>query len=356
MPRFHAAELTPLGTAILEAAGATEEEARLVTEHCVAAHLTGEDNHGMEQVVWYTAAIRKGLLKPATPFTIERESDTTLLVNGNFNFGHYVSHHVMLRLIEKAKQHDVAAGSIKYQMHVGRLIDYTAMAAAEGCIAIMMCDGAWGPKWVSPTGGKSRRLGVNPWSLSVPSDTGGNVGFDMTSGAVSGTKIWRARDEGRPIPEGWILDKEGRPTTDPNEFDRGGSMMPMGGADGSHKGYVLNFMIEALADILSGQEFKEDPDRPYAVIDGCFMAVFSVEAFRPLAEWNRDLGELIDYVKSSEPAEGSPGVFYPGERSYLSTIDRRENGVEIPEDVWGRVVACAEEWGVGDRVPAPIAS
>src|SRR4051812_27273951 len=118
MPTFAVEELRPLGEAILLAAGATEEEARLVVDHCLAAHLTGEDNHGLEQVVWYTDAIRRGLLRPGTPYTVDRETDTTLLVNGNFNFGHYVSHHVMQRLIKKARSHHVAAGSIKYQTHV----------------------------------------------------------------------------------------------------------------------------------------------------------------------------------------------------------------------------------------------
>src|SRR5262249_13987640 len=157
--------------------------------------------------------------------------------------------------------------------HVGRLIDYTAMASAQGMIALMMCDGAWSRKWVSPTGGRERRLGVNPWSLTVPNATSGAVGFDMTSGSVSGWKILRAQEEGRPVPLGWLLDAAGNPTTDADAIDNGGSMMPMGGMEGSYKGYVLSFMIDVLANVLSGQEFREDPDRPSPIIDGCFMAV-----------------------------------------------------------------------------------
>jgi LDH2 family malate/lactate/ureidoglycolate dehydrogenase len=353
MPRFDVEGLRPVGEAILRAAGATEDEARITVEHCLYAHLTGEDNHGLEQVVWYTDWIEKGLLKPGQAVTVERESETTLLVNGNLNFGHYVSDWTMRRLIEKAKQFNVAAGSIRFQTHVGRLIDYTAMAAAEGMIALMMCDGAWGPKWVAPTGGRERRLGVNPWSMALPSDMGGTVGFDMTTGAISGTKIWRAQAEGRPIPEGWIIDAEGNDTTDPNDYERGGAMLPMGGPQ-SYKGYVLNFMIEALGDILSSMEYKEDPDRPYAVIDGAFMALFKVEAFRPLVEWNRELRGFIEWVKSSEPAGGSDGVLYPGERSYRSTRERQEHGVVIPDDVWGRIEACAERYDVASLVPDPI--
>ena len=136
-----------------------------------------------------------------------KETPTTLLIDGNFNFGHYVSHHAMTRLIEKAKDQHVAAASIRYQCHVGRLIDYTAMAARQGMIALMMTDGAWGPKFVAPWGGAERRLGVNPWSMAVPR-AGGWLGFDMTSGAVSMMKVFRAAEEDRSIPEGWIIDAQ----------------------------------------------------------------------------------------------------------------------------------------------------
>jgi uncharacterized oxidoreductase len=142
MPRFDVDQLRPLGEGILRAAGATEEEARVAVDHCSYAHLAGEDNHGMEQVVWYPDWIAKGLLKPAQQIAVERESETTLLVNGNLNFGHHVSDWTMRRLIEKANRFNVAAGSIRFQTHVGRLIDYTAMAAREGMIALMARSGS----------------------------------------------------------------------------------------------------------------------------------------------------------------------------------------------------------------------
>lgn len=352
MPRFHVDDLRPVGIAVMTAAGATDEEAGLVVDHCLASLLAGEDNHGQELGTQYIPAMRDGTLRPGTPLTIERETDTTMLVHGGFNFGHYVSHHTMIRLIAKAKAHHVAAASIRYQCHVGRLIDYTSMAAGEGLIALMMTDGAWGPKFMAPWGGRERRLGINPWSLAVPGPDGW-VGFDMTSGTVSLLKVFRAAQEGRPIPEGWIVDADGNPTTDPNDFHRGGSVLPVGGVQG-HKGYVLTFMIELLADVLSGMELKEDPGRPWPVIDGCFMALFDVEAFRSLIDFTRDVGELIDYVKSSAPADGSPGVFYPGERSQSTHRWRLREGVSLPYHIWEQVVAYAEELGVADLVPGPI--
>lgn len=353
MPRFRAEDVRPLGIAVMQGAGATEEEAALVVDHHINSILMGEEDHGFPLGTQYIRDIEGGTIKPGAPMTIEKETPTTLLVNGNFNFGHYVSHHVMLRLIEKARTQNVAAGSIRYQCHVGRLIDYTAMAAEAGMVALMMCDGAWGPKFMAPHGGRERRLGINPWSIALPSDTGGVVGFDMTAAVSSGSKVSRARERGEPVPEGWIIDKDGRPTTDPNDFWNGGSFLPAGGVV-AHKGYALCFMIEALADVLSGMEFREEPERPWPIIDGCFMALFNVEAFRPLIDFKRDLGGFIEWVKSSPPAEGSPGVFYPGERSTLTKARRQREGIDIPQFIWDRIVDYAKRYGVDDLVPEPL--
>ena len=355
MPSFMTADLHPFAVALMTAAGASAEEADIIAMHCMASLLSGETNHGMELGTQYVPLIRKGILKPGAPLEIVRETSTTLLADGNFNFGHVVSHRVMTMLIDKAETFGVAAASIRNQTHVGCLIDYTSMAAERGMIALMMTDGAWGPKLMAPYGGRDRRLGINPWSMAVPSESGGTVGFDMTSGAVSLMKIQRAREQGLPVPEGWILDKHGKPSTDPGDFYDGGTVLPVGGPV-AHKGYALAFMIEALADVLSGMEFKADPSRDWPVIDGCFMAVFSVAAFRPLAEFKQDLGSMIYYVGSSAPAEGHDRVFYPGERSKLHKLRAAAEGVTIPEDVWRSVLTVAAELGVGHLAPDPRAA
>ena len=349
MPRFRAEEVRPFGIAVMHSAGATAEEAALIVDHHIDAILTGEEDHGLPLGTQYIPDMREGAIKPGTPFTVEKETPTTLMVHGNFNFGHYVSHHVMQRLIAKAKTQNVAAASIRYQCHVGRLIDYTAMAAREGMIALMMCDGAWGPKFMAPHGGRDRRLGINPWSMCLPNDTGGVVGFDMTAAVSSGSKVLRARERGEPVPEGWLADKDGKPTTDPEAFFKGGSFLPVGGVV-AHKGYALCFMIEAMADVLSGMEYREEPGRPWPIIDGCFMALFNVEAFRPLIDFKRDMAGFIEWVKSSRPADGSPGVFYPGERSNTTKQKRLKDGIDIPKFIWDRIMGFARDYGVSESL------
>ncbi|HVF63071.1 MAG TPA: Ldh family oxidoreductase [Casimicrobiaceae bacterium] len=354
MPVFRHDDVRPLGVAVMQAAGATREEAELIVDHHIDAILYGENEHGYPLGTQYIPDIESGIIKPGVAYTIEKETPTTLMVDGHFNFGHYVSHHVMQRLIAKAKTSMVAAASIRYQCHVGRLMDYTAMAAREGMVALMMCDGGWGPKFMAPTGGRDRRLGLNPWSIALPNDTGGIVGFDMTSSVASGSKVIAARQRGEVIPEGWIIDKDGKPSTDPNAFFDGGSFLPAGGIV-AHKGYALCFMIEALADVLSGMEFREDSSRPWPILDGCFMAIFNVEAFRPLIDFKRDLSQFLDWVKSSRPAEGSSGVFYPGERSSRNRERAEREGIDIPQFIYERVLAYARRFDVDPKLfPQPL--
>jgi uncharacterized oxidoreductase len=351
MPKFHIDDLHTYCVRLMTAAGAPEEDARIIADHCAASMLSGEFFHGMELGTQYWPLIKQGILKPGAEVELVKETPTTLMVDGHFNFGHVVSHVVMNKLIEKAETQMVAAASIRNQTHVGCLIDYTTLAAERGMVALMMTDGAWGPKLMAPYGGRERRLGINPWSMALPNDTGGRVGFDMTSGTVSLMKIRRAHDEGRPIPEGWVIDKHGRPTTDPADFYDGGTVLPVGGGQ-AHKGYALTFMIEALADVLSGMPYKEDLSRDWPIIDGCFMAVFNVEAFRPLAEFKAELSGMLEWVTSSAPAEGHDRVYYPGERSNLNRAGH-DGVVELPDDVWAGIAATADELGVAEHAPAP---
>jgi uncharacterized oxidoreductase len=352
MPRLRIDDLREFSARLMSAAGAPPEDAEIIAEHCAESLRSGDHYHGMELGTQYVELIDKGILKPGTELEIVKETPTTLMVDGHFNFGHVVSHKVMNLLVDKARTTMVAAASIRNQTHVGSLIDYTAMAAQHGIIALMMTDGAWGPKLMAPYGGRDRRLGINPWSMALPNDTGGNVAFDMTSGTVSLMKIRRAHQEGRPIPEGWILDREGRPSTNASDFYDGGTVLPLGGTQ-AHKGYVLTFMIEALADVLSGMDYKEDVSRDWPIIDGCFMAVFNVEAFRPLAEFKAELGGMLEWVTSSAPAEGHERVHYPGERSFLRGRDG-DGTAEIAEDVWSSVLKVAADLGVADAAPEPI--
>ena len=162
--------------------------------------------------------------------------------------------------IDKAKEHGVAAMTVHYQSHVGRVGDYPTMAVNEGMIGLVTADSGAGPKNAAPFGGLARRLGTNPISIGVPSDLEGPVLLDMATSAVAMGKINLQRSRNEPVPLGWIVDKDGNPTTDPNDYFAGGAILPVG-ADQGHKGYGLSFMVEMFSGLLTGLGFGIDPRR-----------------------------------------------------------------------------------------------
>jgi len=159
---------------------------------------------------------------PGAKWTIVQESPTTTVIDGHWGFGFHVNAKAMALTIEKARTANVAACTVFRQSHVGRLAAYPMMAMREGMIGIATADSGRSPKHVAPFGGREARLGTNPISIAVPSDLEAPFYLDMATSAVAAGKIQLAATRGKEIPTGWIVDSEGRQTTDPRAFRKGG--------------------------------------------------------------------------------------------------------------------------------------
>jgi uncharacterized oxidoreductase len=234
-------------------------------------------------------------------------------------------------------------GVVREQSHVGSLNDYPLMAARAGLIGILMCDSGQGPKSVAPFGGREARLGTNPLCIAFPTDLPGPVFIDMATSAVAAGKLNVARARGLPIPEGWLIDKDGKPTTDPNAAQNGGVMLPLGGPEG-HKGYGLSFAVETFAALLPGLGFGIDPQGRHN--DGAFMLAMDPSAFMPLAEFKGQVEAFVKYLKETPPAEGFKEVLYPGEKEHYTEQQRRKEGIPIEDSTWTRISELAEKHGV----------
>src|ERR1700759_4191922 len=209
MPVVQAALLTRIGTALLKAAGASDEEASAVAVGCVNANLAGHDSHGIIAVPTYIDRVKAGHIVPGAPWTIVQESPTTTVIDGHWGFGFHVNAKAMAMTIEKAKTANVAACTVFRQSHVGRVAAYPMMAMRAGMIGIAAADSGRSPKHVAPFGGREARLGTNPISIAVPSDLEAPFYLDMSTAAVASGKIMLAVSRGEQIPTGWIVDSEG---------------------------------------------------------------------------------------------------------------------------------------------------
>ena len=347
MPTVTADRLTQIGTALLQAAGATDDEARAVAIGCVDANLAGHDSHGVIAIPTYIDRIKAGHIMPGAPWTIVQESPTTTVIDGHWGFGFHVNAKAMALTIEKARTANVAACTVFRQSHVGRLAAYPLMAMREGMIAIATADSGRSPKHVAPFGGREARLGTNPLAIAVPSDLEAPFYLDMATSAVAAGKIQLAVARGEQIPQGWIIDAEGRHTTDPTQYRKGGALLPLGGSEG-YKGSGLAAMVEVLCGLLTGLGFGVEPTGRHN--DGVFMAVFNVAAFRPLQQFKREVAEFAHYLKSTPPSDGSSGVFYPGELESIRAQPRRRAGIAIENATWDNFKALAAEYNLASTL------
>lgn len=342
MPTVSADNLRNIALQLLKGAGATSEEAAIVSRHSIDANLCGHDSHGIIQIPVYIDRMKRGHIVSNSSIEIVNETPTTTVVDGHWGFGYVVSERVMQMTIEKARRSNVAAATVYHQSHIGRVSDYPAMAADAGMIGIMTADSGRSAKSVAPFGGRDPRLGTNPICIAMPSNLEGPLYLDMATSAVAAGKVTLALARGKSIPEGWVVDRQGNATIDPADL-ADGAILPLGGSEG-HKGYGLSVMVEILSGILTGLGFGHDPSGRHN--DGCFMAVFNVDAFRPLEDFKREVKELAEYIKSSSPAAGFERVYYPGELEYITKRKLSQDGVFVEDATWGKLSELAQEFGL----------
>ena len=238
---------------------------------------------------------------PGAPWNIDQETPTSTVIDGNWGFGYVVTDRAMRYTIDKAKKQQVAAATVYRQSHIGRLASYPLMAAREGMIAMITADSGRSAKAVAPFGGAKARLGTNPICFAIPSNLEGPLFFDMATSAAAAGKINVATARGEQVPAGWLIDADGKPSTDPRVLRQGGALLPVGGTEG-YKGYGLATIVEILSGLLTGLGFGVEPTGRHN--DGCFIAVFNVSAFRDLDTFKQEVTEFAQYLKATPPAAG----------------------------------------------------
>ncbi len=347
MNRIPAPELEELLTAIYVGHGVPDEEARVVAGLQVEANLVGHDSHGLNNTERYLRDLARGHIRPGAPIDVVAETDTTLQIDGHWGFGFTVTSAIVDRIAEKALRSGTCAVTVRRQGHVGRLGAYTSRLAERNLIAIATADSGNAPKCAAPFGGSERRLGSNPISIAVPTRSHGVVCLDMATTSAAVGKLMLAQLRGEEVPDGWLVTADGKPSNTPSDYFDGGALLPFGGTEG-HKGYGLSFMIEVLSGLLTGIGFGVDPSGRHN--DGCFIAAFAIERFRPLAEFLDEMDDFIDFIKSSDRAEGFDEILYPGEIEARTREERLRDGIPLDEQILDFLRAQATEL----RIASPL--
>jgi uncharacterized oxidoreductase len=328
LPVFAAEQLVRLGTEIFVATGAPAEEARLVSEFLVKANLAGHDSHGVIRIVQYIQAIKRGDLKPGAEIEVVRETPSSALLNGNWGFGQVVAKKAMETAIEKAKENSISVICAFNLYHLGRLADYTRMALDANMIGIAMANST---KNVAPHGGSEKLLGTSPISYAFPTRRGSPFVLDIASSVCAEGKVRVKLHKGEKLPDGCIIDKDGKPSTNPEDLYRGGAILPLGGNFVGYKGFGLALSVEVLSGILSGAGCAYETEKKG---NGVFFEVIDIESFVPVYEFKRRIDDLIQIVKSSKLRPGFEEILIPGEPEFRTEKKRLVEGIYIPEKTW----------------------
>lgn len=323
---------------IFEAAGTPADLASQMADILVESNLVGHDSHGIIRIPAYVEQIRKGTLIPdARPELIE-ETPGSALVDGKYAFGHLAAAFGTEVAIRKAKEAKAAVVSIVRCNHIGRLGEWASRAAAQDVIAIVVVGGFGGPGIAAPYGGAARALSTNPISIGMPGGAMPDMLVDFATTAIAEGKVQVARAKGVPLPPGCLLDKEGNPTTNPEDLYAGGMLLPFGG----HKGYGLAMVVELLGGALApGERYNADGRRGAAVI----IAV-DAATFHPLADYEAAADYHLQRIKQVPPARGFAEVLLPGEPERRSKQERLREGIPVPEATWNAIAEVARGLGV----------
>lgn len=345
MRNFSAKELIDIGERILKAAGVPPAEAAVVVEELVETSLMGLDSHGIMRLAQYVRQIQEGSIQPGAPTRILKQTSTTLIVDGGNNFGMVTARFMCNEVAQRAREHSMAAAVSRHTHHVGRLGSFVQRLARKGFFALATANASRQGHYVTPWGGTKGRLGTNPFAYGCPHQSEPLV-LDMSTSMIAEGSIRAARQRGGSVPEGCILDPEGAPTTDPNEFyrDAWGAILPFGGPMG-YKGFGLSLMVELLGAALAGEPLTPDGESD-SYINGFFVLAIDPDGFCGREEFDRRVIELGEYMKSSPPAPGGDGVILPGERDHAIRDQRLRQGIPIPDATWDELREAADKVGV----------
>lgn len=339
MPLVAAPALVDLVAAIMEGAGCAADEARTVARRLVDANLVGHDSHGVLRVAQYLGWMREGNLRANRRPTVVFENDTIAIVDGERGFGQVVGEIAGRLGVDKARRGGIALVGLRNCGHLGRLGDWAELAADAGCVSLHFLNTS-GAMRVAPFGGSDRRLSTNPMCVGIPQAGAPPVILDITTSMVAEGKLMVARNKGERVPEGWIMDASGRPTTDPADFYAGGSLLTIGG----HKGSGLSIVTDLLAGALTTGRSSDPDDR--VLRNNMLSITIAPAVYDPAGDVLREVHRFVAWVKASPPAVAGEPVLAPGDVERATRAKRERDGIALDETTWRDLVSAASGVGI----------
>ena len=349
MRRVAAPRLIELVTAIMHAAGCQREEAATIARRLVDSNLVGHDSHGVLRVSKYLEWMHKGWVKANQTPSVAFESDAIAIVDGNRGFGQVVGEFAGRLGTQKAAKTGIALVGLRNCGHLGRVGDWAELAAAAGQVSLHFLNTS-GAQRVAPFGGSDRRLSTNPITIGVPVEGGEPVIVDMTTSMAAEGKLMVALNRGEQVPEGWIIDKHGRATTEPKDFYDGGALLTVG----AHKGSALSIVTDLLAGAISTGRSSDPED---TVLRNNMLSIYiAPRVYDAQGGVVAEIARFVAWVKASPPARPDAPVMLPGEVERTTRAERERHGIALDDTTRADLVAAATSVGLArERVESMLA-
>ena len=334
---------------ILSAWSMRDADAERTAEVMAWADLHGIDSHGFSMLTVYDARRSEGRLNMQALPKILRETPVSALIDADGGLGYVPSRLAMESAIARAKTIGIGVVTVRNSAHFGACGFYAAMAADAGLIGMVATSASM--IQVAPTGGAQARLGTDPWAFAAPAEPGRPFLLDMATTTVAAGRIRNKANEGVPCPPGWVLTKDGQPSTDPLEAsEKGGTLTSLGGSleSSSYKGYGLAGMVNILSSCLSGATLITDPmhtKKPQGMDIGHFFLALDPALFRDGADFEQDVTRFCNVLRATQPADPATPVQVAGDPQREHARERRANGIPIGRNLLGKVRSIAEQAG-----------
>ena len=338
--------LRRMTSAILARGGSEPAEADLVADHLVQANLAGHDSHGVGMVPAYVRHWEAGLVVPNTRSKLVKDDGAILMFDGGRGYGRVVAGEAMTAAIARCRQTGVVAMTIANAHHIGRVGAYGEMASAAGLVSLHFVNVADHRGLVAPFRGSDARFSTNPVCIALPgTERQHPLVLDMATSAVAMGKVRVARNEGKPMAEGVLIDPAGQPTRDPHVMygEPRGALRPFG----AHKGYALAVVTELLAGALSGgPTLQPGNERRGGTVNNMFAVLVDPARLAGVDWLRREIDGFVEYVKASPPADPKAPVLVPGDPERMARAERTRGGIDVDATTWEEILAAGEKMGL----------
>lgn len=349
--RLHRPEaLTRLVEAMVTAAGWTERQAQETARHLVLANLSGHDSHGVGMLPLYFQSLADGNLKPDSTPVMRTDAAPFLIVDAQISLGQPAAADAVAQAIAMAQSGGVAILNLLDAHHIGRIGHYAEQAAEKGLLSFFWVNVAGRPPIVAPHAAKEARFGTNPHAIGVPVPGAEPLILDFATSRMAHGKARVALNKGVEVPPGYIIDGEGRPTTEPKHvFPHAIPDLPLGALlpFGDHKGAGLALIAELLsAGLMGAARIDQKPAKSW-IINSLFGILIDPARLEPDETLRRERIETyLAFVRAAKPQDEAAPVLAPGDKERQMRAERRADGIPLDDETWAQIKAAAARFGI----------